>query len=573
VTSDEMILLRSLLHFGHWKTISSKLRDHSINISAKDAYDALNPYASKAACGKDKTFISFSVGYRFCGPAKTCLCLKNAVSDSVSKRISLYSDETKLEIKEKRLLTNKERYGVENVFQREDVIQRNIANGFSHTAEANQKRKATVERVYGVSNVSQNEIIKEKIELTCMERYGTKNALSNTVVREKYETTMLSKYGDSNPMRVSQFSDAAKSTNLDRYGYDNPAKSPIVRNKIRDSLVALYYPQIIDRIDSSFSIGDDYSGAKYRNTFTCSCGNIFSDTMIGGSNPRCRVCDPIGSGLEHIVSEMLSRMGISALRHDRKIIAPYELDFAIVDQQIAIEVCGLYWHSNRRLEKDYHLQKMKMCQDVGWRLITIFEDEIIVHPDIVEARLRYILNAEKNRIHARKCKIVSVSQSDSYAFLEENHSQGGCKSPIRIGLEYEGELVALKTFSKARFRAADGYELVRFCTKGAVVGAAGRLFKHFEREWNPTLVVSYADRRWSEGNLYRGLGFQEIGSTPPNYWYFKTKKRYHRLNFTKQKLVSKGHDKNLTESKIMSDLGFSRIYDCGSLKFIWSSNK
>ena len=38
---------------------------------------------------------------------------------------------------------------------------------------------------------------------------------------------------------------------------------------------------------------------------------------------------------------------------------------------------------------------------------------------------------------------------------------------------------------------------------------------------------------------------------------------YHRLSWTKKKLVGLGHDVNKTEHTIMEELGAMRIYDCG----------
>jgi hypothetical protein len=45
----------------------------------------------------------------------------------------------------------------------------------------------------------------------------------------------------------------------------------------------------------------------------------------------------------------------------------------------------------------------------------------------------------------------------------------------------------------------------------------------------------------------------------------------HRFNFIKTKiveLVENGHNK--TEKQIMDELGYDRLWDCGSYKFIWS---
>jgi hypothetical protein len=45
--------------------------------------------------------------------------------------------------------------------------------------------------------------------------------------------------------------------------------------------------------------------------------------------------------------------------------------------------------------------------------------------------------------------------------------------------------------------------------------------------------------------------------------------RFYRFKFRKDILVKEGFDKNKTESQIMIDRGYYRIYDCGNAKFIF----
>lgn len=79
------------------------------------------------------------------------------------------------------------------------------------------------------------------------------------------------------------------------------------------------------------------------------------------------------------------------------------------------------------------------------------------------------------------------------------------------------------TFGKCRFDKKHEWEMLRFCCKLGhhVIGGAGKLLKHFERQYAPKSIVSYADRRWSQGKLYEALGFKLDHASAPNYWYFK----------------------------------------------------
>jgi len=80
------------------------------------------------------------------------------------------------------------------------------------------------------------------------------------------------------------------------------------------------------------------------------------------------------------------------------------------------------------------------------------------------------------------------------------------------------------TFGKSRFDKAYEWELLRFCNKIGyhIPGGASKLLKYFERTYRPQSLISYADRRWSQGKLYDALGFECLHESPPNYWYWKS---------------------------------------------------
>lgn len=116
------------------------------------------------------------------------------------------------------------------------------------------------------------------------------------------------------------------------------------------------------------------------------------------------------------------------------------------------------------------------------------------------------------------------------------------------------------------------YEILRFCNKlnSIVLGGASRLFKYFVDNYEPNDVISYADRSWSQGGLYKNLGFKLVGKTRPNYYYVVDGVRKYRFGFRKDILIKEGYDPNKTEHEIMLDRKIYRIYDSGNLKFTFS---
>jgi len=197
----------------------------------------------------------------------------------------------------------------------------------------------------------------------------------------------------------------------------------------------------------------------------------------------------------------------------------------------------------------------------------------------VKSRLASILGVGARRIYARDCDIVEVKSRVEYDFLDKNHLQGKAPSFVCYGLEYKGELVAVMSFSKMRKSAknkseAGKYELLRFCSKlnCSVVGGAGKLLKHFEREHRPREIVSYADRRWNAGKLYEKLGFRFDHASEPTYWYLDRgcDIREHRFAYRKSVLAKKLKlfDPNLSEFENMRLNKYTKIWDCGNLVFV-----
>lgn len=291
--------------------------------------------------------------------------------------------------------------------------------------------------------------------------------------------------------------------------------------------------------------------------------------------PKCANESSTSKGEQEVLSFLSNREDF-VINSDRTILDNKELDIVIPGKKVAIEYNGLYWHSDKVVHKDYHSQKTLEAGSKGYQLIHIFEDEWENKPEIVKSRLLNILGKTTNKIYARKCEIKEVPTKEATDFLDKNHIQGRLGASVKIGLYYENSLVSLMTFGKFRKNLGreheEGcYELLRFCNllDTTVVGGASKLLKYFEKVFTPKKIISYADRRWSQGNLYKALGFDLVSQSKPNYFYFlsQSKGREPRFKYRKSVLVKQGFDQNKTEKQIMEERGYSRIYDCGTLLF------
>ena len=335
--------------------------------------------------------------------------------------------------------------------------------------------------------------------------------------------------------------------------------------------------------DSYIVISEEYTSAKEPLISICPNNHEYKVSWDNWNSKgyRCPKCSGHGISKQEkeVYNFMLKITEDKILENNRTLIAPQELDMVIPEKKVAVEYCGLYWHSDIAGKgRKYHLDKLKSIEEKGYRLITIFEDEWVLKPEIVKSRLSNILGGKNlTKVHARKCIIKEISPQLARSFCNENHLQGyGSGSRIKLGAFYNNILVSVMTFSKpslAKGNKVDKiksnmWELHRFCSKlnHAIPGIASKLLKHFERNYDWNEIFSFADRRWSDGNVYEKIGFTLQHETMPNYWYFKgsSLERTHRFALRK----TKDDNPNITEWENRQLAGWNRIWDCGNLKYV-----
>ena len=288
---------------------------------------------------------------------------------------------------------------------------------------------------------------------------------------------------------------------------------------------------------------------------------------------------PLGPNVQNLEIELenfLNKNGYQFTKHNRKIIAPKEIDFYLIDKKIAIELNGLYYHSEAYLENDYHQKKWMMCNDLGIHLIQIWEDEWKYKNDLITEFLKRKIENNYETIYARKCIVKEIGNNTYKDFVEKYHIQGYASAKFKYGLFYNDELIQVMSFSNNRkFMGLQNnlgeYEIIRLCTitKYKIIGGSNKILSYFEKTIKPNKIITYSDNRFFNGNIYENLGFEYVGITKPNYHYIKPNeiKRYHRFNFRKDRLIKMGFDPFLTESKIMSDIGYLKLFDAGNKKY------
>lgn len=385
------------------------------NIAYKKYYDKYLKQPNEGICpicNKETPFIRNA--YKICCSSK-CTCLYKYGVEHNSQIPEVKQKMHTKEAVEKMKNTNRVKYGVDCIFQREDVIQKAKIN--SHTDIVNNKRKQTIQNKYNVNSIleikeihdkgveaSKSKEVHDKIKQTNLNKYGVTNPLQQQYVKDKLKSnetkqkrnqsiinTNMTKYDVQWPAQRAEVIDKQIETNLNKYGTKSFLETDICKNKfteIKNNLIdnyiqnnytprlhliskygqgwlSLNIPEIIDKgiafIDNKYikQIEDYY----YRDRTNRSNSNIEQE---------------IYTYIRQIYTGPLKK-------NNRNIIYPFELDYYFPELNLAIEINGTYWHSNLFKDKDYHFNKSLLCKNKNIRLIHIYEFEWINQQDYIKS--------------------------------------------------------------------------------------------------------------------------------------------------------------------------------------------
>lgn len=302
--------------------------------------------------------------------------------------------------------------------------------------------------------------------------------------------------------------------------------------------------------------------------------NWVNHFSLGANCPKCSLNGTPSKPEQEVYNFILS-LGVVAEQSNRAVLGGKELDIFVESHNLAIEFNGLFWHSSddiHNLRKRRHVEKSEMCEQKSIQLLHIQSDEWadstkqLIWKSMIRARLGKI----DQKISARKTVVTSLSHVDTRKFLEENHLQGSVRG-TNIALQYRGDVVAILVYGKSRFEK-NKIEILRMCTKRdmIVVGGMTKLISQLRNAVDQE-IISYANRRWSRGNVYRVSGFTQESITPPNYWYVKNGtsvlSRYQCQKHKLGQLLKELHRPDMTEMQNMLAAGYRVIFDCGNFKF------
>lgn len=248
---------------------------------------------------------------------------------------------------------------------------------------------------------------KELYQKSMIEKHGVINPWKNKSIHNKMKQTMIKKYGFVSPIQIESFKKQIKQTNLERYGVDNSAKNEEIKLKTKQTNIKKYgtisknsikIPKIIQEIIHDENKFSDFINGKSPQKALNEIKKIYNlneshfYNLISKYNCSNIVDWTIKSHKEFEINDWLNHLGINTIQNSRKLIPPMEIDIFLPDYNIGIEYCGIYWHSTKFKEEDYHYKKFIQATSNNIKLIQIFENEYLENPKIVKNVILKIIN-------------------------------------------------------------------------------------------------------------------------------------------------------------------------------------
>lgn len=414
---------------------------------------------------------------------------------------------------------------------------------------------------------------------------GQKSALSKTK-KQQYESGEIVHWNIGNTTSNETRSKISTTALAQQRTYTDDSKNKrkvTYINKTRDGWIHHNTQQLVDRLSDEARIKLNSYDWLYEQHITnrrtisslcCELGlhwknsNKTVSSYLKKHNIPVQYYHQTSSQQQADVERFLDECGVKYNTRNRTLIAPLELDIVIPDKQLAIEYCGLYWHSTEHKDPDYHIDKHEKCAKLGYTLITIYSDEWLTQNSVVKRTIANKLGIDTSRrVGARACSIRELSKAERRVFLNKYHIQGDGPGSVTYGLLDNNNVVACMTFIN---KAGGRWVLNRYATECVVQGGFTKLLKHFIKTHNPVEIISFSDNRWSSGGVYESNGFTLDATLPADYEYVVDETRVHKFNFRHKYLPHRlaEYDPSLSELENTTKAGVHRIYDCGKQRWV-----
>jgi hypothetical protein len=402
----------------------------------------------------------------------------------------------------------------------------------------------------------------------------------------KQRQTSLERYGTENPFQSEEVKNRARKKNQERYGADWYMQTEDFRSKSKETCLKNWgqerYPVENER---SYDYKDH--GEKVKKAVFARYGVNSTALLPEVKERQIATCWERYGGETSLASaevrrkQAVSRKKNNKLENDFHKIFPnleknrwfrisgktLELDFFDAKSSIGIELCGEYWHSDKFIHKNRHLEKLKMFEEIGVQVLFVFQEEWIQRRAPVISYLRSKLGMFQKTLGARQTRVEKIDSKKAALFCDRYHIQGRTTgNNLNVALTSDSEIVAVACFGRGhRQQNADEWFLKRLCFKEGVRinGGLQKLTSAFFKETGEEKLFTFIDKRFSRGDAFFKNGWKHIRTNRPDYFYFDGR---HHVSKQSRKKKNTHTPQNMTEYEHAQADGLVRVWDCGKMK-------
>ena len=526
---------------------------------------------------------------------------KEVVNKSKATCMARYNSSTFIHSNEGSALyqeVSKERFGASNFFGSEQgkmaakkgMMEKYGVDNYSKLDAEKQRRDREERAKYNGQRWVTTEEFKQKSRATQFARYGTWYSVS-AEGRAAYREIMMERYGVPEYFQSEAFKETMRINRANNIkmqsiavGYDTktadvPADTkPVSDNTAIDKATIISHTkETLEKYDCVFIHSGNDLNVTYRcnrcgHTVTMDAGFLVWRNMYGMT--PCTICVPVPdeassvSDEEKSLDSFVKGLGVSTTHYERDFIGRLGADIVVDDAKLIIEYDGLFWHCDLYRDRYYHIRKTLMANEKGYRLIHVFSDEWVRHPDLVKNRIANALGKwdvySGKVIDAKDCVLRYITDHTDVKFLEENSLEPARPYNYVYGLYHEKSLVAAMYIMTGE--RGDVVTLQHYCTRKdlKVNGGARRIFKAFcDSRPNVEMFEMYSDVRWDDGNTFHEEGFKCVAMTEPECFAVKGNRR---IPINAESGMNNG---DILNGNVRMGKSRNYIYDCGQYRYVW----
>lgn len=469
---------------------------------------------------------------------------------------------------------------------------KNISHGYGRTCSVQCAAHLSAE---GLAHVDQAaRMVKQKA--TNLERYGVEFPLQRKESREKFKETMIARHGAEYPIQNKDIAKKTKETMLSRYGQEYYFGTKHGKDISSNGMLRYHASQFYKNYYQKKYQTENW---KYLEKYLI---DVFSDknALEFYENPEQyldgRKRKDIATDIKistHLFNRVLELRNIEytakksarssfeieivnfissiysgeIISGDQTLLSgQLEIDIYIPEKNLAIECNGLYWHSDKFRNENYHNKKFEECARKNIQLLQItdksFRENSSVWKSIISSKIGKNIKISKELV-----SFISITAEQADRFFDENSlNKSSIKPDLILSSVKDTEILSVVTFSKI---SSTEWKLLRHCDKiGYDTDGFSKIITHFESNIMKSGEVLFAEtnRFLSNGSEFVKNNFMHHAYKKPEYLWTNGGELFSTQDILNENIIEKD-----IEDFMRNTMKMNKFYDAGN--DIWILSK